>query len=193
MVCEQYQQDSTSHLSNVAFLDLPTEIHLLITAKLPYPDLLSLTLTHPKFYNHPCIRTSKTARVDWLIDRTIRRLPLPTASKCRWSSDREFVSNPEVVRFLRRRRLHLECAEVFSRGLSSGGCLVLDGCICPQLDESMEVLEDEDRTHIWNLAGFKKRAKSLRSRHYDNIAAILTSWRMAVSVLVIAIFVHVTV
>jgi len=125
------------------FLSLPPEIHQLIASQLPYPDLLALTLAHPTFRYHSLIRTSKSSRVEWLVDRAMRRLPLPSQSRCRWSSDKEFLSNAEVVQILRRRRQHLECAEIFLKGRNGGACLVVEGGGCAYLAENVEYLHME--------------------------------------------------
>lgn len=147
------------------FLDLPPEIHTLIANELPYPDLLSLTLSHPHFIAHPHIHTTKTARVDWLLSRATQHLPLPTQTRCRWSSDREFVSNAEVKSIMRRRRLHAECAEVWERGHSAGECLVFGGNErCPRIHEG-EPRKDRNwirsaETTFGSLGGFVVNVRS---------------------------------
>lgn len=122
------------------FITLPPEIHHQIASQLSYPDLLALILTHPKFQNHQLIHTSKSSREDWVIDRAMQRLPLPTQSRCSWSSDEEFLSNPEVVTILYNRRHHLECAEMFLRGKGGGDCFVVKGKSCPHLEQAVESL-----------------------------------------------------
>lgn len=105
----------------------------MIASYLPYPDLLALTLTHPIFRSHSLVRTTKSSRVDWLLDRAMLGLPLPTQSRCRWSSDNEFVSHPEVITIMRKRRQHVECAEMSSQINGKGSCFVVEGEACPRL------------------------------------------------------------
>lgn len=169
----------------LTLLELPPEIHFLISEKLAWPDLLALTLTHPHFRDHPLVHTSKTARVDWLIDRALHHLTLPSQGKCRWSSDREFVSNPEIGEILRRRRLHLECAEVCVKGRTEGICLVLDGQLCPYLAESNYHLRNEK----WLAAlGFGKTLKSQQDRRKRSkkLFQAVTSWYTAWLALLLA-------
>ena len=88
---------------------LPAEIQNQILTQLSYPDLLCLKLSSSYFYY--TIETTVHDRVDWLLDRTQRSLPIPQESKCLLGSDLEFCSNPEVDQILRRRWKHLECAD----------------------------------------------------------------------------------
>lgn len=142
--------------AGLSFLSLPSEIHQLVAENLAYPDLLSLTLTHPLFYQHPYIRTSKSSRVDWLIDRARLHLPIPAQRRCRWSSDLEFVSNAEVVEILRKRRHHEECAEVFLRGRSDGICFVNDSKTCQHLSDHVHQLGKLRRVRNQALFGLKR-------------------------------------
>lgn len=131
------------------------------------------------------VRTSKTARVDWLIDRALHRLALPSHGQCRWSSDREFVSNPEIIEILRRRRKHLECAEIHAKGQTEGTCLVLDGRLCPYLTESNQYLRNEK----WMSAlGFGKTLTSRRHRRKrsETLVQAITSWYAAGLALLLA-------
>ena len=167
------------------FLSLPAEIHNLIASQLSYPDLLALTLTHPVFHQHSMIRTTKSSRVDWLVDRAMQRLRLPNQSRCRWSSDREFVSNPEVITILRRRRQHLECAKAFSKGHSGGACLVVEGTTCHYLSQGMESLRWEkwtSRLKFVRLAGFRTSPSNTRKSRLE----ILRSWQGAVLAVLVA-------
>lgn len=167
---------------STTFLALPPEIHSLIASQLPYPDLLALTLTHPTFLDHPLVHTSKSSRVDWLIDRAMKRLPLPSQSRCRWSSDGEFVSNAEVVAILRRRRNHLECAEMFSKGKSSGTCFVVEGRDCFCLAEGVKDSQGERwtsrlglRHRKHTLTAWKVGMETLSSWHGVFIAILLAA------------------
>jgi len=160
------------------FLFLPPEIHYLIASHLPYPDLLSLTLTHPDFRNNTLICTSKASRVDWLIDRATLRLPLPNRTRCRWSSDVEFSSNSEVATILYRRRHHLECAEMFLAGTSGGKCAVVVGGACNHLVEGLEQLNRERRSGSLPLSkagAFRKPALEA----IDLLVEGICSWKCA--------------
>lgn len=165
------QYESCNISSNTSktskFMDLPTEIHTLVADHLTYPDLLSLIHSHPQFFHHAYIRTSKIARIDWLIQRAYNHLPLPIMSRCWLSDDREFVDNAEVRRFIRRRRRHLECAEVYLKGKSSGCCFVIEGRSCPLLAENMKKLKREQDGKPWKIDLFRAR-----------ILPVSSSWRL---------------
>lgn len=169
------------------FLTLPAEIHALISSHLPYPDLLSLTLTHPFFASHPLIRTSKSLRVDWLLSRAIQHLPLPMQSRCRWSSDQEFVGNPEITTILRKRRNHIECAEVFAKGHSAGVCFVVEGQPCPHLAEGIHRFQSRWRTkfagstwdHVWS-------NWRITTPTWEASIETLKTWQAAIAAVVIA-------
>ena len=103
---------------------LPAEIQIQIHEYLTYPDLLALRLSSRYFYD--TLETTIERRVDWLLKRKACKLPVPEYSSCRFGSDQDFCSNPEVARILRRRWLHLDCSY-------NGGCchIVLEGGRCP--------------------------------------------------------------
>lgn len=168
-----------------AFLCLPIEILHLVASNLTYPDLLAFTLCHPQFRNNHIIQTSKSSRVDWLLNRAKQQLPLPLQHQCRWSSDKEFVSNPEVIEILRRRNSHLECADVFGRGRSNGHCLVIEGQRCPRLEDSMDKL----RKQRWSeRIGFKnlRRLRNHVMATGKNVDELLRSWQVGIIAVVIA-------
>ena len=169
-----------------ALLGLPLELHELVAFHLPYPDLLALTLTHPVFYHHPTIKTSKVIRVEWLIDRASQRLPLPSQSRCRWSSDKEFVSHPEILDMIRRRRKHLDCAEyVAARGPRRASCFVIEGQSCPFLAESTINLSKETfrkKSGQCRLGDLHVSLSSLEIR----FGKLISSWQAAVLAALIA-------
>ncbi|MCJ1327214.1 hypothetical protein MMC10_003882 [Thelotrema lepadinum] len=143
-------------------LSLPPELLPHIASTLPYPDLLSLRLSHPHFYHSPLLRTNNARgiklRVSWLCavaptsvanksthnhTRTlaslgITRLHIPglldwNVNGGGWSgfsislrTDKEFLANRDVQRFLRRRWRHEECPP---QGVQ-GGCAVVSGASC---------------------------------------------------------------
>lgn len=109
---------TTRSLPNTSFMDLPPEIHLLLSRSLMYPDLLALKHTHPRFY---ClIRTTVYDRVDWLLERPQYGLPLPQ-TKCIMKTDEQFCNHVEIRKFMERRRKHEECV---------GVCFVIEGTKC---------------------------------------------------------------
>lgn len=167
------------------FLALPPEIHYQIASQLPYPDLLALTLAHPRFRNHPLVRTSKSSRVDWLIDRAMQRLPLPSQSQCRWSSDEEFLSNSEVVTILYRRRHHLECAEMSPRGKGDGDCFVVKGRGCPHLAQAAENLQKEKWEGLFRLFKLEAFRKSSTKARQAGLRTV-RSWQGAVVAILLA-------
>lgn len=166
------------------FLALPPEIHYQIASQLPYPDLLALTLAHPKFRNHSLVCTSKSSRVDWLIDRAMQQLPLPSQSQCRWSSDREFLSNLEVATILYRRRHHLECTEMSPGGKGDGNCFVIEGRGCPHLAQAAEILQKEKWKGHYGLV----KLEAFRSFTTEAQQAGLTirSWQGAIVAILLA-------
>ena len=103
---------------------LPAETQIQIYEYLAYPDLLALRLSSRYFYD--TLETTIERRVNWLLERKACKLPVPEYSSCRFGSDQDFCSNPEVARILRRRWLHLDCSY-------NGGCchIVLKGGRCP--------------------------------------------------------------
>ena len=102
----------------LTLLDLPPELHLLLSRSLLYPDLLALKHTHPHFYS--LIRTTVYDRVDWLLERPRQGLPLPQ-TKCIMKTDEQFCNHSEIKMFMERRRRHEDCA---------GKCFVVEGRRC---------------------------------------------------------------
>ena len=69
------------------FLDLPPELHLMITQYLIYPDALSLK--HTSRYFHSLVYTGVRLKVDWLIQRRSLHLECPS-QRCDLNSDLKF-------------------------------------------------------------------------------------------------------
>lgn len=126
------------------FMDLPTEIHILISKNLIYPDALSLKHTSRYFYN--LVDTGVRLKVAWLMERRLLHLDCPNDRGCILKTDREFcrgsvtsvltpltlssfrpfcLSNPFHRLLMQRRREHVECES--RPGL---GCLVYDTPQC---------------------------------------------------------------
>lgn len=70
------------------FMHLPTEIHLLISKELTYPDALSLKHTSCYFYN--LVDTGVRLKVAWLMERRMLHLDCPNDRKCNLRTDLEF-------------------------------------------------------------------------------------------------------
>jgi hypothetical protein len=112
--------DTSLHDDSVPFISLPTEIHLEIVSYLPYPDALALKHTNRYFYS--IIKTGVALKVDWVIERSTRRLQVPGKS-CSFRTDETFCRG-EVRSIMERRRWHQECKP------DVGGCLVVEGASC---------------------------------------------------------------
>lgn len=69
-------------------MDLPPEIHLLISKELIYPDALSLKHTSRYFYS--LINTGVSLKVAWLMERRMLHLDCPNDRKCNLRTDLEF-------------------------------------------------------------------------------------------------------
>lgn len=69
-------------------MDLPAELHLLITKHLSYPDALSLKHTNRHFYN--LVYTGVNLKIEWLIERRRLHLDCPNDRKCELGSDVRF-------------------------------------------------------------------------------------------------------
>lgn len=70
------------------FMDLPPEIHLLISQHLIYPDALSLK--HANRYLHALVGTGVTLKVEWLVQRRSLHLECPSHTRCDLGSDLRF-------------------------------------------------------------------------------------------------------
>lgn len=104
----------------LTLMDLPSELHVLISSYLPYPDALALKHTCRHF--HSLVYTGVHLKVDWLVERFERKLECPM-EKCSFRTDESFC-NWRIRRIMERRRWHLECRRV------AGGCLVIEGRTC---------------------------------------------------------------
>jgi hypothetical protein len=87
--------DTTNHSTEYStqrlqtnFICLPTEIHLLISKELTYPDALSLKHTSRYFYN--LVDTGVRLKVAWLMERRMNHLTCPNDRKCNLRTDLEF-------------------------------------------------------------------------------------------------------
>jgi hypothetical protein len=69
-------------------VNLPTELHLLITRHLTYPDALSLKHTNRYFY--ALVYTGVNLKIEWLIERRRLHLDCPNDQKCELGSDVRF-------------------------------------------------------------------------------------------------------
>lgn len=69
-------------------MDLPTEIHVLISKELIYPDALSLKHTSRYFYDW--VDTGVRLKVAWLVERRELHLDCPNDRKCNLRTDLEF-------------------------------------------------------------------------------------------------------
>ncbi|CAN8102816.1 unnamed protein product [Discula destructiva] len=113
---------SAATLRHVQFMDLPTEIHTLISKELIYPDALSLKHTSRYFYS--LVDTGVRLKVAWLMSRRLLHLDCPKDRKCILKTDLEFCRG-SVTLLMQRRREHMECES--RPGL---GCLVYDTPQC---------------------------------------------------------------
>lgn len=85
------------------FMDLPTEIHILISQELIYPDALSLK--HTSRYLYSLVDTGVRLKVAWLMERRMLHLDCPNDRKCILRTDLEFCrgSVTSVMTLVRRK------------------------------------------------------------------------------------------
>lgn len=69
-------------------LSLPTEIHLLISKHLMYPDALSLK--HTNRYFASIVYTGVKLKIAWLLERRMMHLECPNNQACDLGSDLRF-------------------------------------------------------------------------------------------------------
>lgn len=124
------------------FTGLPTEIHLLISKQLIYPDALSLKHTSRYFYS--LVDTGVKLKVAWLMERRLLHLDCPNDRRCILRTDLEFCRGSVTYVYkcfriplfrphadminrllMQRRREHVECES--RPGL---GCLVYGTPVC---------------------------------------------------------------
>jgi hypothetical protein len=72
----------------LTLMDLPPEIHLLISKHLIYPDALSLKHTSRHFYG--LVNTGVRLKVEWLVERRSLHLECPNDHRCDLGSDLRF-------------------------------------------------------------------------------------------------------
>lgn len=88
LVIAGHSTRSSRHQVKINLMDLPTEIHLLITKELIYPDALSLKHSTRYFYN--LVDTGVRLKVAWLMERRMLHLDCPNDRKCNLRTDLEF-------------------------------------------------------------------------------------------------------
>jgi hypothetical protein len=126
-----------------SFATLPTEVHLLISQQLIYPDALSLKHVNRYFYS--LVNTGIKLKVAWLLERRTLHLDCPNDRSCDFGTDLKFCRGSvrcvllgcglEVCAsdsclslhrlLMQRRREHIECES--RPGL---GCLIYGTRIC---------------------------------------------------------------
>jgi hypothetical protein len=72
----------------LSLMDLPPEIHLLISDQLIYPDALSLRHVNRHFYY--LVDTGIKLKIDWLVERRRLHLECPNNQRCDLGSDLRF-------------------------------------------------------------------------------------------------------
>jgi len=85
---EQMPTDTPTAKPKMTFLDLPPEIHLLISELLIYPDALALKRTSRRF--HYLVDTGVKLKIDWLVERRRLHLECPNDQRCDLGSDLRF-------------------------------------------------------------------------------------------------------
>lgn len=88
LVAAGHGAEASALKSQANFMDLPTEIHLLVSKELTYPDALSLKHTSRYFYN--LVDTGVRLKVAWLMERRMLHLDCPNDRKCNLRTDLEF-------------------------------------------------------------------------------------------------------
>ena len=79
-------------------MDLPTELHFLISSNLTYPDALSLKHTNQHLYH--MVYTGVNLKIEWLIERRRLHLDCPHDKGCELGSDMRFCRGS--VRYVTR-------------------------------------------------------------------------------------------
>jgi hypothetical protein len=160
----------TTSDGRAGLLSLPPEVHHLIVSYLPYPDLLSIKLSHPYFQALLDSQPTVHQRIAWVLSRGRIHLPIPHDSKTNFRTDVLFLRNPEVTKIIRRRRQHLECVNcILARRIAwlqyTGTsderrrrlCFVNEGYECPrlrELDEKKAMDEKRLRHKLLRLVGW---------------------------------------
>lgn len=81
-----------------SLMDLPTELHILISQELIYPDALSLKHTSRHFYD--LTYTGVKLKVSWLMQRRQLHLECPNDTRCDLGSDLRFCRGSVRYGFL---------------------------------------------------------------------------------------------
>ncbi|KAH8841164.1 hypothetical protein MCOR07_006927 [Pyricularia oryzae] len=113
-----------------SLMDLPTELHILISQELIYPDALSLKHTSRHFYD--LTYTGVKLKVSWLMQRRRLHLECPNDTRCDLGSDLRFCRG-SVRLLMQRRREHVECDS--RPGL---GCLVFGTPVCTHRQQPLQ-------------------------------------------------------
>lgn len=87
-VAAGHSAEASSQESKTNFMHLPTEIHILISKELTYPDALSLK--HSTRYFYDLVDTGVRLKVAWLMERRMLHLDCPNDRKCNLRTDLEF-------------------------------------------------------------------------------------------------------
>lgn len=82
------RHDGTAIRRPLSLMDLPPEIHLLISDRLIYPDALSLRHVNRHFYF--LVDTGIKLKIDWLVERRRLHLECPNNQRCDLGSDLRF-------------------------------------------------------------------------------------------------------
>ncbi|POS77158.1 F-box domain-containing protein [Diaporthe helianthi] len=106
LVAANHSAGTSTQRLQTKLMDLPTELHLLITKELTYPDALSLKHTSRYFYN--LVDTGVRLKVAWLMERRMLRLDCPNDRKCNLRTDLDFCRGSSVTLLMQRRREHIE-------------------------------------------------------------------------------------
>ncbi|KAH8659236.1 hypothetical protein BGZ60DRAFT_382307 [Tricladium varicosporioides] len=140
------EQRAQERKPRVTFQNLPTELHLMISKNLIYPDALALKHTNRHFY---ClVDTGINLKVDWLEWRFKLHLYCPRDNRCDLGSDQRFCRGSYRL-LMQRYREHDECDVTGREG--GRGCLVYGTKICTS------------RKELTRFGKAKKFAQGLRS------------------------------
>jgi len=85
---ERMKEDITKPSDGPNLMQLPTELHLLISSHLTYPDALSLKHTNQHF--NKLVYTGVKLKILWLIERRRLHLDCPHDKGCELGSDMRF-------------------------------------------------------------------------------------------------------
>lgn len=163
----------------LSLMDLPSELHILISSYLSYPDALALKHTCSHFRS--LVYTGVHLKVDWLVERFERKLECPM-EKCSFRTDETFC-NWRIRRIMDRRRRHLECRRI------AGGCLVIEGRTCQTDLMSSWLKRQGPRKVARTLSAWGREGGLLL--HEINLRSRLILKLVALTVCVIAFFMQI--